>query len=146
MGTGTLVLEIANGSIRDVTFTWNSKANGHRDVTFCYNLVRYSRWVEKLDRWLVERTWHPRQEPIWGVTIFLPYSLTRAVHGRTFPKVPYLLPYSEFLKQYRMLRNFVAKILNLFVYHILIFLPNKAYDMSKNLEFNNKMCYCSISF
>jgi len=41
-GTVTLVLEIANRSIRDVTFTWDSKANGYRDVTFCYNFDGYS--------------------------------------------------------------------------------------------------------
>jgi hypothetical protein len=40
--TVTLVLEIANVSIRDVIFTWYSKANGYCDVTFCYNLDRYS--------------------------------------------------------------------------------------------------------
>ena len=76
----------------------------------------------------------------------LPYFLIHVVHGRIFPKVPYLWPHSEFLKQYEMLRNFIAKISNVFVCHILIVLPNKANGMSKNLAFSNTICYCSISF
>ena len=90
-------------------------------VKTCWPNVLLSENHDTLEEW--EFKWHPRGEPILGVNIFLPYSLTRAAYGRACGNILYSFPCIEFLNKYGTSKDLIVKTLNLFVWHILLSLP-----------------------
>ena len=87
---------------------------------------------------------HPRCEAILGVNISLPYPLTRAAYGKACGNILYSFLYIEFLNKYCTAKYLIVKILNLFVWHILLSYHSKTNGMSTYLEFYNKILCSSI--